>query len=70
VWRVNQQMTRDEAIDILAVEIRKRRDGSVLLLAVQTASAVNAVGLSQENVDEAFRRADLSEPLPAPAISA
>lgn len=55
-------MTRDEAINILADEIRKRRDGCFLLLVVAIDSGVKALNLpqelSQEYVDEAFRRAD------------
>jgi uncharacterized protein YoaH (UPF0181 family) len=51
-------MTRAEEIAILADEIRKRRDGCPLLLAVQVLSAVVATGMSQGEVDEAFALAD------------
>ena len=53
-------MTRDEAIDVLAEEIQHRREGCVLLLAVCIASAVNAMNMTQDDVDEAFRRASWS----------
>ena len=51
-------MTRDEQIDILVDEIRKRRDGCLLLMSVCIMSAVGATNMTQEDVDEAFRRAD------------
>ncbi len=51
-------MTRDEAIDVLADEIRHRRGGCVLLLAVSILSGANAMDMTQDEVDEAFRRAD------------
>lgn len=51
-------MTRDEAIGVLADEIRHRRDGCVLLLAVSISSGANAMDMTQDEVDEAFRRAD------------
>jgi hypothetical protein len=50
--------SRDDVITMLADEIRKRRDGCTLLLAVQVMSAVVATGMSQDDVDEAFRLAD------------
>lgn len=53
-------MTRDDAIDVVAAEIRKRRDGCPLLLSVMVLSAVAATNMSQEDVNEAFRRADLT----------
>jgi hypothetical protein len=55
-------MTRDDAINVLAAELRKRRNGCPVLLAVQIMSAVVATGMSQEDVDEAFRRADVASP--------
>lgn len=51
-------MTRDDEINILANEIRKRREQCPILLAVQVMSAVVATGMAQDDVDEAFRRAD------------
>ena len=51
-------MTRDDEINVLAAEIRKRREGCPVLLAVQVLSVVVATGMSQEDVDEAFRRAN------------
>jgi hypothetical protein len=51
-------MTRDEEIDILADEIRKRREGCLLLMSVCVMSSVAATGMTQDDVDEAFRRAD------------
>jgi hypothetical protein len=53
-----RKLTRDEEIDILAVEIRKRRNRCPILLSVQVLSAVVATGMTQADVDEAFRRAD------------
>ena len=50
-------MTRDEAIDVLAEEIRHRREGCVLLMAVSLSSGASAMGLTQDDVDEAFWRA-------------
>lgn len=51
-------MTRADIIAVLAAEIRKRRDGCPILLAVQVLSAVNACGMTQAEVDEAFELAD------------
>ena len=51
--------TRSAFIDALADEVRKRREQCPILLAVQVLSAANAVGLSQAEIDEAFRRADV-----------
>lgn len=51
-------MTRDDEINVLAAEIRKRRDVCPILLSVQVLSAVVATNMKQEDVDEAFRRAD------------
>lgn len=53
-----RRLTRDEEIEVLAAEIRKRRDRCPILLSVQVLSAVVATGMSQADVDEAFRRAD------------
>jgi hypothetical protein len=53
-----RRLTRDEEIAVLADEIRKRRDGCPILLAVQVLSAVVATDMSQEDVDEAFGLAD------------
>jgi hypothetical protein len=39
-------MTRDDEINVLADEIRKRRDGCILLLAVQVVSAVAATKMT------------------------
>ena len=50
--------TRSAFIDALADEVRKRRKQCPILLAVQVLSAANAVGFSQAEVDEAFKRAD------------
>jgi hypothetical protein len=52
--------SRDDVITMLAAEVRKRRDGCPILLAVQVMSAVVATGMTQDDVDEAFRLADLS----------
>jgi hypothetical protein len=54
-----RNLTRDEEIDTLATEIRKRRDVCPILLSVQVLSAVVATGMAQADVDEAFRRADV-----------
>ena len=51
-------MTREEEIDVLAAEVRKRQDGCIVLLAVQVLSAVVATNMSQDDVNEAFRRAE------------
>jgi len=51
-------VTRDDEINILAAEIRKRRKQCPILLSVQVMSAVMATGMTQDDVDEAFRRAD------------
>jgi hypothetical protein len=56
-------MTRDDEINILADEIVKRRKWCPILLAVQVLSAVVATNMSQDDVDEAFRRADALEDL-------
>ncbi len=53
-------MTRDEAIDVLADEIRHRRDGCVLLLAVSISSGANAMDMDQDDIDEAFWRAEVN----------
>jgi hypothetical protein len=53
-----RKLTRDEEIDILAAEIRKRRDHCPILLSVQVLSAVVATDMTQADVDEAFWRAD------------
>lgn len=53
-----RQLTRNEKIDLLAAEIRKRRDKCPILLSVQVLSAVVATGMMQADIDEAFRRAD------------
>ena len=42
----------------LVAEIRKRRVRCPILLSVQVLSAVVATGMTQADVDEAFRRAD------------
>lgn len=63
-------MTRDEAIDVLAEEIRHRRKGCVLLMAVSLSSGANAMDMTQDEVDEAFRRAELPAPPPALATPA
>jgi hypothetical protein len=42
----------------MTLDIRKRREQCPILLAVQVLSAANAVGFSQAEVDEAFKRAD------------
>jgi hypothetical protein len=55
---MKRALTRDEEIAILATEIRKRRGGCPILLAVQVLSAVVATGMSQADVDEAFKLAD------------
>ena len=52
-------MTRADCIAILADEIRKRRNGCPLLLAVCVLSAVVACDMTQDEVDEAERLADL-----------
>lgn len=54
-------MTRADCIAILADEIRKRRGGCPLLLAVQVLSAVVACDLTQAEVDEAERMAGLDD---------
>jgi hypothetical protein len=54
-------VSRDATIDVLAAEIRKRREQCPVLLALQVMSAVVAAGLSQDDVDEAFRRADAKD---------
>lgn len=51
-------MTRADIIAVLATEIRKRRDGCPILLAVQVLSAVNASNMTQAEVDAAFELAD------------
>ncbi len=51
-------MTRADCIAVLAAEIRKRRDGCPILLAVQVLSAVNACNMTQAEVDAAFELAD------------
>jgi hypothetical protein len=57
-----RKLTRDEEIEVLAAEIRKRRDRCPILLSVQVLSAVVATGMTQADVDEAFRRADEDAP--------
>ena len=52
-------MTRADCIAILADEIRKRRDGCPILLAVCVLSAMVACDMTQDEVDEAERMADL-----------
>jgi len=52
-------MTRDEAIDVLAEEIRHRREGCVLLMAVSLSSGANAMDMDQDDIDEAFWRAEV-----------
>lgn len=53
-----RELTRDEEIDLLAAEIRKRRSWCPILLSVQVLSAVVATHMTQADVDEAFRRAE------------
>ena len=55
---VRQTMARADCIAVLADEIRKRRGGCPLLLAVQVLSAVNACNMTQAEVDAAFELAD------------
>ena len=50
--------SRADCIAVLAAEIRKRRDGCPILLAVQVLSAVNACNMTQAEVDAAFELAD------------
>lgn len=57
-----RKLTRNEEIEVLAAEIRKRRKQCPILLAVQVLSAVVATGMTQADVDEAFRRADEDAP--------
>ena len=51
-------MTRADIIAVLAAEIRKRRNGCPILLAVQVLSAVNACVITRAEVDAAFELAD------------
>jgi len=51
-------MTRADCIAVLADEIRKRRDGCPILLAVCVLSAVVARDMTQAEVNEAERLAD------------
>ena len=55
---VKRATTRADVIAVLAAEIRKRRDGCPILLAVQVLSAVNADNMTQAEVDAAFELAD------------
>ncbi len=48
--------SRADCIAMLADEIRKRRNGCPLMLAVQVISAVVACDMTQSEVDEAERR--------------
>lgn len=52
--------TRCAILDAVAAEVRKRLDVCPVLLAVQVLSSVVAVGLTQADIDEAFRRAEAS----------
>jgi hypothetical protein len=49
----------DDLFEELVASIRRRSDGCVLLLSVEVLSAALALGLSQDDVAEAFRRAAL-----------
>jgi hypothetical protein len=52
--------TRSAILDAVAAEVRKRRDVCPTLCAVQVLLASNACGLTQADIDEAFRRAEAS----------
>lgn len=51
-------MTKDDEINVLVAEIKKRRNGCPILLSVQVLSAVVATNMTQDDIDEAFRRAE------------